>query len=748
MKSLLRKKLSYKKNYKLKLWLILIIFLLLILISVIYLTYIRNLTLDNIYTSLNEIGTQNADKLNLIISNQKKYVSQMIDSITDANFQSPEQIFNRFKKDMEDYHFNRLAILDKNGNGITNDGLLISNYPKIEEFFAQDEVYLSENRPSVVSNFQVNIYSKKFSLFGREVVLFATIKTEEYKNILSKEVFNGKGGTYLINNNGDIIIDSFGVDTQTLVDNKNIFDINNTEILDEDININNINEMKNNIKNNLSGNFYIKTANNKYFINYEPIDTNNWYVVTIAPDTIIAKETNLFLLISFIVCILIIFIITSISIYIDVSNKKKNEKLYNLAYIDKITLLGNESFFKEKGDIYLKNAVKNKYIISLDINKFKALNNIYGYEFCSSILKVLAEKLINILPLDNITCRLGNDVFVSIFSYRQDINNFMDKIYTNISNITVNNENIHLNLAIGIYKITQEDNDINKVLDKATMARAKIKGQYDKNYYIFDDILESTLIDEQKIESSMEAAIKNHEFKVVYQPKTFVKNEKFAGAEALVRWYKDDKIIPPNKFIPLFEKNKFIIKLDLYMFECVCKDMAYWKEKYNFVPTISINVSKEHFIKEDFIEDYIKIVDKYKIDRKNIDLEITESATIEENIDTIKILQKIKDSGFIVSIDDFGTGYSSLSMLQSMPIDIIKIDKVFIDKANLNSDKNIINYIMSIAKHLGVKTITEGVEKKEQVDFLKKLKCDMIQGYYYSKPIQKKEFEEYFNKNR
>ena len=176
--------------------------------------------------------------------------------------------------------------------------------------------------------------------------------------------------------------------------------------------------------------------------------------------------------------------------------------------------------------------------------------------------------------------------------------------------------------------------------------------------------------------------------------------------------------------------------------------MAYWKEKYNFVPTISINVSKEHFIKEDFIEDYIKIVDKYKIDRKNIDLEITESATIEENIDTIKILQKIKDSGFIVSIDDFGTGYSSLSMLQSMPIDIIKIDKVFIDKANLNSDKNIINYIMSIAKHLGVKTITEGVEKKEQVDFLKKLKCDMIQGYYYSKPIQKKEFEEYFNKNR
>ena len=144
----------------------------------------------------------------------------------------------------------------------------------------------------------------------------------------------------------------------------------------------------------------------------------------------------------------------------------------------------------------------------------------------------------------------------------------------------------------------------------------------------------------------------------------------------------------------------------------------------------------------------VKICNQYNIETCCIDLEITESATIDSNINILKVLNNIKEKGFIISIDDFGTGYSSLNMLQNMPIDIIKIDKVFIDKADLSSHNNIINYIMLIAKHLGVKTIAEGVETKEQMEFIRDIKCDIIQGYYYSKPIAKEEFENYFNKNK
>ena len=481
-------------------------------------------------------------------------------------------------------------------------------------------------------------------------------------------------------------------------------------------------------------------------MHYEKVNMNNWYIVTVAPDSIIAKELTTFITISLGVCFIINIIVVSISIYIDIFNQKQNRKLYKTAFIDSITTLGNENYFRENGAVFLREKEKNKYIITIDINKFKALNNIYGYEFCNNILKILGNKLTKLLPEDNITCRISNDVFAVIFTYEKNIKVLLDKISKNASNIKIGNTNIHINLSIGAYKINAQDNDINKVLNKSYIARSKMKGLYNQNYYIFDDILENELNDEQKIESYMENALENKEFKIVYQPKTFVEDEKLRGAEALVRWERDGKIIPPNKFIPLFERNKFIIKLDLYIFEQVCKDMASWKEKYNFEPNISINVSKEHFVNENFIEQYVKISDKYKIARDKIDLEITESATIDENIDTIKILNSIKEKGYTISIDDFGTGYSSLSMLQNMPIDLIKIDKVFVDKADLNSNRNIINFIMLLAKRLEVKTIVEGVETKEQVEFVRKLKCDIIQGYYYSKPLSKADFEDYFNR--
>lgn len=176
--------------------------------------------------------------------------------------------------------------------------------------------------------------------------------------------------------------------------------------------------------------------------------------------------------------------------------------------------------------------------------------------------------------------------------------------------------------------------------------------------------------------------------------------------------------------------------------------MAEWKKIYGKIPLVSINVSKEHFIKNNFISEYISIAKKYKLSPEEIELEITESATVDKNIDVIKIVENIKKAGFIVSIDDFGTGYSSLNLLQDLPIDTIKIDKTFIDKIDFKENaNNLVDYIILIAKKRGLKTVAEGVESIEQIEYLKKMKCNLIQGYYYSKPLKKKEFEEYMNNN-
>ena len=278
------------------------------------------------------------------------------------------------------------------------------------------------------------------------------------------------------------------------------------------------------------------------------------------------------------------------------------------------------------------------------------------------------------------------------------------------------------------------------------MAHSASKGEVFEKFHIFDEKIEEELEKESKIEHEMYQALKDREFKVFYQPKFDAKAETLYGAEALVRWEHKGEMIPPSEFIPLFEKNKFILQLDLYIFEQVCSDIKMWKEQLGVEPVISVNISRAHFLEDDFLKKYMLITSKYGINTNKIDFEITESATIEAGINIIEIMRNIKKLGFLISIDDFGTGYSSLSTIQDMPADILKIDKSFVDGIG-RSEKNIIDYILTMAKELNLMTIAEGVETKEQRDYLLARGCDIIQGYYYAKPMPKDEFEGYLKQN-
>ena len=357
----------------------------------------------------------------------------------------------------------------------------------------------------------------------------------------------------------------------------------------------------------------------------------------------------------------------------------------------------------------------------------------------------IGEILTKILGNEAIVTRLANDAFGIIFEEKDDINKTIENIEKNLTRVKIDDKQYQLYISIGIYKIKNGEKNVEKILDKALIAHDKVKGNYDKQYMIFNDELEQILEKEHEIELNMETALENQEFEVHYQPKIELVSQKLVGAEALVRWKRDNKIISPNEFIPLFEKNQFIIKLDTYIFSKVCEDIKEWKKKFETVPLISVNVSKEHLLKEDFITEYVDIVEKNGLKTSEIELEITETATTEESV--LSIIKEIKKEGFVISIDDFGTGYSSLSMLHDMPIDTIKIDKTFIRQIDFkNNKKNIVQYIIFMAKQLEMKTIAEGVETKEEIEYLKSLGCDFIQGYYYSKPLNKKNFEDFMNK--
>ena len=729
------------KNNKKQVVIIIIIFLLLLAVGIAYMTYMLNRIEKNTNNSIKTIVKNDANNLKVEITEQKAILQSITNKILTENIVNADEIFNMYEKSDITSRFVRLAIMYDNGKTITNDGYEKDYSEEKKHFFASNEIQISTNRTSKIDGTEITIYSQAINLKSEKIAICLIVKTDSYKNIFSNKVFEGKGFSYIVNESGNIIVNANNYSkTKNLIDNidsmlvgksKEKFEAYKDKIME-------------NIKNEISGTRTLQTDNGKYYMVYEPIGINGWSIATFIPSKAIAGEINRALLTTFILAIIVIFIILSICIYIVISNNKKQKQLYEYAYIDPVTQKGNINYFRKKGQERLeRKSNATVYIMVLDINKFKMINKAYGYKTGDTILYGIGQELENVLGKGSIICRYSNDYFAVLFEYEEGIRKIVNKIVRNIENLKIGNNVYNLSVNIGIYKV-DTDNNIAEAMDKAIIAHSASKGDVFDKFHIYDKKMEKELVKESKIESEMYQALMNKEFQVYYQPKIYAKDGQLYGAEALVRWIHDGKMISPSEFIPLFEKNKFILKLDLYVFEQVCSDMKMWKEKYQKEPIISVNVSRNHFLDEHFLEKYMMISSKYGINTNKIDLEITESATIEAGIDIIEIMNKMKRLGFIISIDDFGTGYSSLSAIQDMPADILKIDKSFVDRIGKN-EKNIIDYILTIAKELKLTTIAEGVETKEQRDYLLEKGCDIIQGYYYAKPMPEEEFEEYID---
>ena len=729
------------KNNKKQVVIIIIIFLLLLAVGIAYMTYMLNRIEKNTNNSIKTIVKNDANNLKVEITEQKAILQSITNKILTENIVNADEIFNMYEKSDITSRFVRLAIMYDNGKTITNDGYEKDYSEEKKHFFASNEIQISTNRTSKIDGTEITIYSQAINLKSEKIAICLIVKTDSYKNIFSNKVFEGKGFSYIVDESGNIIVNANNDrKTKNLIDNidsmlvgksKEKFEAYKDKIME-------------NIKNEISGTRTLQTDNGKYYMVYEPIGINGWSIATFIPSKAIAGEINRALLTTFILAIIVIFIILSICIYIVISNNKKQKQLYEYAYIDPVTKKGNINYFRKKGQERLeRKSNATVYIMVLDINKFKMINKAYGYKTGDTILYGIGQELENVLGKGSIICRYSNDYFAVLFEYEEGIRKIVNKIVRNIENLKIGNNVYNLSVNIGIYKV-DTDNNIAEAMDKAIIAHSASKGDVFDKFHIYDKKMEKELVKESKIESEMYQALMNKEFQVYYQPKIYAKDGQLYGAEALVRWIHDGKMISPSEFIPLFEKNKFILKLDLYIFEQVCSDMKMWKEKYQKEPIISVNVSRNHFLDEHFLEKYMMISSQYGINTNKIDLEITESATIEAGIDIIEIMNKMKRLGFMISIDDFGTGYSSLSALQDMPADILKIDKSFVDRIGKN-EKNIIDYILTIAKELKLTTIAEGVETKEQRDYLLEKGCDIIQGYYYAKPMPEEEFEEYID---
>ncbi len=421
---------------------------------------------------------------------------------------------------------------------------------------------------------------------------------------------------------------------------------------------------------------------------------------------------------------------------------RENESFLTAVQHDSLTnLLNKEGFFIKAEKMLENNSDVDYLILCIDIVQFKVINQFAGYQNGDKVLLFVTEILNDLFKNDSLIARFGADRFQVLTPKPIDENYFDNLISEYKKNPPIN---LPLSIQFGIYEVLDKSKPIAAMCDYSKMALEPIKGRYKKYFSTFNEDMYNRIQKEQLIVNEMDEAILENQFVVYYQPKWDIINEKVIGAEALVRWiHPKYGFMNPGDFIPLFEKNGFITKLDLYVWENVCKQLRKWIDKGIRVVPISVNVSRNDIYSGNLVENLLKLIRKYNIPSNLIHIEITETAYAKNQNKLSEVVQDLSTHGFLIEMDDFGSGYSSLNMLSEVPVDIIKLDLLFLNKKSASSknNKSILKLIVNIAKELELDLIAEGVETEKDVQSLKEIGCNKAQGYYYAKPMKCNDFE-------
>ncbi len=415
---------------------------------------------------------------------------------------------------------------------------------------------------------------------------------------------------------------------------------------------------------------------------------------------------------------------------------------------DPMTGLLTLSRFEAEGMRLLAENREQKYFVMYcDFDKFKNINDEWGYSTGNEILMHFARKTGKLIKKNELFCRITADIFVMLLTYkdREEILERINYCYSSIIK-DLNNSFLGVNVVLisGIYFLNPENRVLSIAIDRANLARKTIKGVHKSSYAIYDNLLHEKIMKENMVESNMYSALKNKEFVVYLQPKVDLETLRITGAEALVRWrLPQGELMNPAEFIPIFEKNGFIAEMDFYVYEVALGALRDWIDQGKNPIILSLNVSRMHLDNSNFTQRLILLLDKYGIPANLIELEITENIFLNDLDRLLHFVKSLRKQGFLISIDDFGSGYSSLNLLKTLPIDILKLDREFFMENTMGvQDKIIISGIISLAKGLGLKVVSEGVETAEQMEFIRESRCDMAQGYLFYKPVPMDEFEQ------
>ncbi len=690
---------------------------------------------DDTTASLSELVQQQQASFNSELTSNRNSLESIVKAIAAFGY-NYETTTAYIESVQNNYGYETLILTDVYGDGILSNGDLvnITDSPYFEGALS-GELVTSEPYISKHSGNTVVAVASPIEYMGKvEGVIAAEYNTEYLNTILSSTV-GEEGYAMIVNCDGDILLSTNPAFNNMFPHDGTIFE---NGVSTEEVATDFMEGVDNIVTFSISDETSIAI--------YRPLEINRWHLVYVVPEDMVRSNSNFIssLLTAVSLAIVIVFVI--VIAYIFISKQRNLRQMEKVAYYDELTGLRNLTRFKiDVAQILHDNPTKPYCIVKGDVVNFKVINELFGFTVGDEVLRTIANTGKEIKGFNFIQARVSADEFLMFAE--QDFFNDMLKASTMYETrfweLLDCAPGHQINFRLGRYIIEDNLTDIDEIISRTNLAHSYAKAHNGEIYWDYDDNFKVQLLKNTEMENKMHAALQNEEFRVYLQPKFKVTDNSIIAAEALVRWIdSNDKIYYPSDFIPLFERNGFIIELDSYMLKQVCKVLQKWMQQGRNCVPISVNFSRANLKNTNFVANVKQTITHYNIPPKYIEIEITETSIADNEAKLIELLRELKEAGITVSIDDFGSGYSSLGMLKNFRADTIKLDKSFFD--NYKDDKRgslVVDSIVRLAGNLDMYTVAEGIEDVDQHGFLQEIGCDAAQGFYYAKPMPVGDFE-------
>lgn len=718
-------------------FLVLLYIIVVIGIVVVFNSYVNKQLQNQLRGVLSDVSKQTIITIQNTTSQKLKGLQELAQDISSDDDSSYQTVHKYLIGHADILGYRELAVALLDGTVYMDNGVYNISEREYFQRAKQGETYISKVLHDVrdgdeINAYSVPIYDSKGTING---VLVGIDSTETFMQMFQVPIFDGKGYLYLMDSNANVIIGS---------DNRDIGMANLLENLEQfPHNEKAIEKLSTALKNKESTTLYINNYGFKY--NYiQPLNVNDWWLVAGVPSSVLESRvtdvTNTMKIVSAGI------VLMSFGVLIWFLHIKQNSEDFfkEMAYIDPFTKINNKAYMQDHFSKTIKSTDNKKYaLVIYNIRKFKLINEIYGVNIGDDLIKQVATILRRNKKLkDEIAIRDHSDEFSVLYCYktREELEERIQKVIKDTEVINIRGNDIQVNLSIGVYEITDPKTSFEQAYSYAKMVNKQNKDTMEP-YCFYTEELKQRQVEEKELNDSIKEGIAKGEFRAWLQPKYDTHTNRIVGAEALVRWHKSDgKVLSPYFFIDYCEKYGLIQEIDRLVLEDVCRQVSDWRRKGIPCVPVSVNLSRAYLNNANSIYYIQTVLDKYNVPSCYIQLEVTESAVVDSEEELSASIETMHDLGFKVLLDDFGVGYSSLTSINKLQFDILKIDKSFIDALGTHKGEDIVKYTISLAKSLGMKIVAEGVETKEQYEFLREEECDAVQGYYFSKPLSSEDF--------